>query len=160
MTQKQKKLLWRILAAAVLFVPLYLISEGIVHWAVPRWALLLLFLTYLGLVIRYRLKRRAYQRRLADARQIRIDMEESEEEGRYERRKPRTAARQELVMEPDSYRRDEDGEKVDEPTRVSGDLPAVTEEVDEPTKEQPPTPQTEEESEQVKDYFEEFFSEK
>ena len=124
------------------------------------WALLLLFLTYLGLVIRYRLKRRAYQRRLADARQIRIDMEESEEEGRYERRKPRTAARQELVMEPDSYRRDEAGEKVDEPTRVSGDLPAIAEEVDEPTKEQPPTPQTEEESEQVKDYFEEFFSEK
>lgn len=124
------------------------------------WALLLLFLTYLGLVIRYRLKRRAYQRRLADARQIRIDMEESEEEGRYERRKPRTAARQELVMEPDSYRREEAGEKVDEPTRVSGDLPAIAEEVDEPTKEQPPTPQTEEESEQVKDYFEEFFSEK
>ena len=87
-------------------------------------------------------------------------MEESEEEGRYERRKPRTAARQELVMEPDSYRRDEAGEKVDEPTRVSGDLPAIAEEVDEPTKEQPPTPQTEEESEQVKDYFEEFFSEK
>ncbi len=125
------------------------------------WALLLLFVTYLGLVIRYRLKRRAYQRRLADARQIRIDMEESEEESRYERRKPRASApaRQELVMEPESYRDAEAEEEVDEPTRVSDKLPALAEEVDEPTKTQPPAAGGEE-TEQVRDYFEEFFSEK
>ncbi len=44
MNQKQKKLLIRILAAAVLFVPLYLVSEGIVKAAVPKPALLVLFL--------------------------------------------------------------------------------------------------------------------
>ncbi len=44
MTKKQKKLLWRILAAAVLFVPLYLISEGVVVSPLPRWAVFLLFL--------------------------------------------------------------------------------------------------------------------
>ena len=60
MTQKQKKLLWRILAAAVLFVPLYLISEGIVHWAVPRWALLMLFLVPY-LLVGYDILRKAFQ---------------------------------------------------------------------------------------------------
>ena len=126
------------------------------------WALLLLFVTYLGLVVRYRLKRRAYQRRLADARQIRIDLEDSEEESRYERRRPRTAApaRQELVMEPESYRKAEAEEEADEPTRVSGALPVIAAEVDEPTKTQLPPEQTPEEAEQVRDYFEEFFSEK
>ena len=44
MNKKQKKLLWRIIIAAVFFVPLYLISEEIVHAAVPRWALIVLFL--------------------------------------------------------------------------------------------------------------------
>ena len=44
MTKKQKKLLWRILAAAVLFVPLYLISEGVVVSPLPSWAVFLLFL--------------------------------------------------------------------------------------------------------------------
>ena len=60
MTQKQKKLLWRILAAAVLFVPLYLISEGIVPWPVPRWALLLLFLVPY-LLVGYDILRKAFQ---------------------------------------------------------------------------------------------------
>ena len=121
------------------------------------WALLLLFLTYLGLVIRYRLKRRAYQRRLEDARQIRIDLEGSEEEARYERRSGRspTPARQELVMEPESYRRREE-DAVDEPTRVSGQLPDLP--ADEPTRRQPDVSGAE--GEQVRDYFEEFFSEK
>ena len=56
---------------------------------------------------------------------------------------------QELVMESESYR-EEAEEKVDEPTRVSGDLPSVSEDVEEPTKEQPPAAQAEE-SEQVRD---------
>ncbi|MBQ3724311.1 MAG: cadmium-translocating P-type ATPase [Oscillospiraceae bacterium] len=60
MTQKQKKLLWRILAAAVLFVPLYLISEGIVRWPVPRWALLMLFLVPY-LLVGYDILRKAFQ---------------------------------------------------------------------------------------------------
>ena len=125
------------------------------------WALLLLFLTYLGLVIRYRLKRRAYQRRLADARQIRIDLESDAEEARYERRKPRAAApaRQELVMEPESYRAAEAEEEVDEPTRVSDQLPDLSAPPpDEPTRTQPAL--SGEDKEQVRDYFEEFFSEK
>jgi Cd2+/Zn2+-exporting ATPase len=44
MNKKQKKLLWRIIIAAVFFVPLYLISEDIVRVALPRWALIVLFL--------------------------------------------------------------------------------------------------------------------
>ena len=44
MNKKQKNLLIRIIVAAVFFVPLYLISEGIVKIDLPRWALFLLFL--------------------------------------------------------------------------------------------------------------------
>ena len=44
MNKKQKKLLIRILAAAVLFVPLYLISEGIVSLPIPGWGQIALFL--------------------------------------------------------------------------------------------------------------------
>ena len=44
MTKKQKTLLYRILVAAVLFVPVYLMSEGIVKADLPRWALFGLFL--------------------------------------------------------------------------------------------------------------------
>ena len=42
--KKQKNLLIRIIVATVFFIPLYLISEGIVHVDMPRWALFLLFL--------------------------------------------------------------------------------------------------------------------
>ena len=44
MNRKQKGLLIRIIIAAVFFVPLYLISEDIVHVGLPKWALILLFL--------------------------------------------------------------------------------------------------------------------
>ncbi len=44
MNKKQKNLLTRIIAAAVLFVPLYLISEDIVHTDIPRWVIFLFFL--------------------------------------------------------------------------------------------------------------------
>ena len=44
MNKKQKTLLYRILVAAVLFVPVYLISEGIVQAGLPRWAIFCLFL--------------------------------------------------------------------------------------------------------------------
>ncbi len=44
MNSKQKKLLIRIIIATVFFIPLYLISEGIVRVDMPRWALFLLFL--------------------------------------------------------------------------------------------------------------------
>ena len=44
MNKKQKNLLLRIIIAAVFFVPLYLISEDIVHVSVPKWVVLLLFL--------------------------------------------------------------------------------------------------------------------
>ena len=44
MNKKQKKLLIRIIIAAVFFVPLYLISEEIVPVELPLWLLLILFL--------------------------------------------------------------------------------------------------------------------
>ena len=44
MTRKQKVLLVRILVALAFFIPLYLISEGIVKVELPKWALYALFL--------------------------------------------------------------------------------------------------------------------
>ena len=44
MNKKQRSLLIRIVVAAVFFVPLYLISEGIVRVDMPEWALIALFL--------------------------------------------------------------------------------------------------------------------
>ena len=44
MTKKQKTLLIRIILAAILFVPVYLISEGVVKTNLPRWAVFCLFL--------------------------------------------------------------------------------------------------------------------
>ena len=44
MNKKQKNLLLRIIIAAIFFVPLYLISEDIVHVSVPKWVVLILFL--------------------------------------------------------------------------------------------------------------------
>ena len=44
MTKKQKNLLIRVIVAAVFFVPLYLISEGIIPVELPTWAMLALFL--------------------------------------------------------------------------------------------------------------------
>ena len=42
--KKQKNLLIRIIIATVFFIPLYLISEDIIHVDMPKWALILLFL--------------------------------------------------------------------------------------------------------------------
>ena len=47
MNQKQKNLLLRIIVAAIFFVPLYLISEEIVHVNMPKPALFVLFLILL-----------------------------------------------------------------------------------------------------------------
>ena len=45
MNKKQKTLLWRIIIAIIFFVPLYLISEEIIHIpGFPDWALIVLFL--------------------------------------------------------------------------------------------------------------------
>ena len=44
MNKKQKNLLTRIIVAAMFFVPLYLISEGIVKISIPTWAIIILFL--------------------------------------------------------------------------------------------------------------------
>ena len=119
------------------------------------WALLLLFMTYLALVIRYRMKRRAYQRRLAAARQVRLDLED-EEERRYDRRPASSRPRQELAMEPEKLREDLESTPVDEPTRVTEKVP---EEPEKPA--ETGHADTEEGGEgQVRDYFEEFFSEK
>ena len=118
------------------------------------WALVLLLATYITLVVRYRLKRRAYRRRLANARQLRLDLEEDDEPA-PRRSRPRRK-KTELVMEPESYR--EKASQVDEPTRVSGQLPDITSAPDEPTK--PDLPKLSGDDENVRDYFEEFFNKK
>ena len=130
------------------------------------WSLMLLFMTYLALVIRYRMKRRAYQRRLEAARQIRLDLED-EEERRYERRPASPRPKQELSMEPEKLREDQGTKPMagtaEEPPRAP-DKPQ-----DSPTRplaapEEPGEPdepdQPDEDGPGVRDYFEEFFSEK
>ncbi len=148
------------------------------------WGLVLLFTLYLLLVVRYRAKRRAYQKRLEAARQVRLDLEDEEDEIRYERRvrstrgaKP-SPGKVEVALEPESLRKKEEeapaAPAVDEPTRVSGKLPDVT---DEPTRSDLPSVAAEEtapapeedpgtpeepapEDAPVRDYFEEFFGKK
>lgn len=118
------------------------------------WALVLLLTAYIALVIRYRLKRRAYQRRLANARRIRLDMEEDEAPRPRRRRAPKA----EVVMEPASVKEEPSPDRVDEPTRVSGELPDLKEVTDEPTRAD--LPKIEVEDDRVRDYFEEFFNKK
>ena len=120
------------------------------------WALVLLLIAYITLVVRYRLKRRAYQRRLANARQLRLDLEEDDEPAPKPRARKKKA---EMVMEPESYReKAAEAAQVDEPTRVSGQLPDVSDAVSEPTRAD--LPKVGEPDEAVRDYFEEFFNKK
>ena len=123
------------------------------------WALVLLFAAYILVVVRYRSKRRAYQKRLEMARTVRLDMEDDEEELRQSRRvrattgAPRSRYREDVMLTPDSA--------VDEPTRVTGERPAVSPE-DEPTR---PVPDTKDakaapDRDATRDYFEEFFGKK
>ncbi|MBR4692698.1 MAG: cadmium-translocating P-type ATPase [Oscillospiraceae bacterium] len=59
MNKKQKRLLWRIIIAAVFFVPLYLISEEFVKVDMPGWALIILFLIPY-LLVGYDILRKAF----------------------------------------------------------------------------------------------------
>ena len=60
MNKKQKTLLWRIIIAAVFWVPLFLISEEIVPVALPKWALVILFLIPY-LLVGYDILRKAFK---------------------------------------------------------------------------------------------------
>ena len=124
------------------------------------WALVLLFAAYILVVVRYRSKRRAYRKRLELARTVRLDMEDDEEELRQERRvrattgaAPRRRRREDVMLTPDSA--------VDEPTRVTGERPAVAPE-DEPTRPVPDAKETKDAPgrDATRDYFEEFFGKK
>ena len=59
MNKKQKNLLIRIIIAAVLWVPLFLISEEIIPVELPKWALLILFLIPY-LLVGYDILRKAF----------------------------------------------------------------------------------------------------
>ncbi len=59
MNKKQKNLLIRIIIAAIFFVPLYLISEDIVHVDVPKWVVIVLFLIPY-LLVGYDILRKAF----------------------------------------------------------------------------------------------------
>ena len=59
MNKKQKNLLIRIIVATIFFIPLYLISEGIVDVKMPRWALFILFLIPY-LLVGYDILRKAF----------------------------------------------------------------------------------------------------
>ena len=119
------------------------------------WALVLLIVAYITLVVRYRLKRRAYQKRLANARQLRLDLEDDEPAPKSRPRKKKV----EMVMEPESLREKSRADSVDEPTRVSGQLPKLEDEaVEEPTRADLPKVGADEE--EIHDYFEEFFNKK
>ncbi|MBO4819739.1 MAG: cadmium-translocating P-type ATPase [Firmicutes bacterium] len=61
MNKKQKTLLWRIIIAAIFFVPLYLISEEFIHIeGFPHWALIVLFLVPY-LLVGHDIIRKAFQ---------------------------------------------------------------------------------------------------
>lgn len=143
------------------------------------WALVLLLLVYILLVIRYRARRRAYQKRLENARRIRLDLEEEEDEVRYERRVRASAEahaprQSEIAMAPESYTakspdaEDEDvipEETVDEPTRVRPVRRDAAPEDEQPTRVTPldPEPLTPEDlgdEAEFKDYFDQFFGKK
>ena len=59
MNKKQKTLLWRIIIAAVFWVPLFLISEEIIPVELPKWALIILFLIPY-LLVGYDILRKAF----------------------------------------------------------------------------------------------------
>ena len=59
MNKKQKTLLWRIIIAAVFWVPLFLISEEIIPVEIPKWALIILFLIPY-LLVGYDILRKAF----------------------------------------------------------------------------------------------------
>jgi Cd2+/Zn2+-exporting ATPase len=59
MNKKQKRLLWRIIIAAIFFVPLYLISEEFVKVNLPQWAVIILFLIPY-LLVGYDILRKAF----------------------------------------------------------------------------------------------------
>ena len=116
------------------------------------WLLVLLLTLYLLLVVRYRAKRRAYMRRLANARMAHIPMDDEDEEDEvFETRPQRRAAPEDsstrpiratrpvkkpMYMEPDPV--EEPTRPIDAPTRVTPVLDSEGEE-------------------EVRDYFEEFF---
>ena len=120
------------------------------------WALVLLFAVYIFVVVRYRSKRRAYQKRLAMARTVRLDMEDDEEELRQKRRvhattgAPRRRGREDVMLTPDSA--------ADEPTRVTGEVPSAGAPDNEPTRAVPDADAPN--ADATRDYFEEFFGKK
>ena len=59
MNKKQKTLLWRIIIAAVFWVPLFLISEEIIPVELPKWVILILFLIPY-LLVGYDILRKAF----------------------------------------------------------------------------------------------------
>ena len=115
------------------------------------WLLVLLLTLYLLLVVRYRAKRRAYMRRLANARMAHIPMDDEDEEDEiFETRPQRRAAAEDsatrpiraarpaakpMYMEPDPV--EEQTRPLEASTRV--------------------TPVLGDDEENVRDYFEEFF---
>ncbi len=60
MNKKQKTLLWRIIIAAIFWVPLFLISEEIIAVELPKWALIILFLIPY-LLVGYDILRKAFK---------------------------------------------------------------------------------------------------
>lgn len=113
------------------------------------WILVVLMTLYLLLVVRYRAKRRAYMRRLANARMANIPFDDEDEDEIYETRPQPSAeksatrpiqrskpVKKPMYIEPDPV--EEEDEIEEAPTRVSPVL-------------------GDDEDENVRDYFEEFF---
>ena len=139
--------------------------------------LLLLIGAYLTIVLRYRAKRKAYQKRLDNARKMHFEMEAEEDEVRYERRvkasRPTYSRRNsDVVLEPEERPAEE--AYIDEPTRIDMEPLPVE---DEPTRISAPIsdvfeyepaeetfgeiPAEESEDDQaLRDYFESFFEKK
>ena len=115
------------------------------------WGLVLLFAAYILLVVRYRSKRRAYKKRLEEARQIHLDMDEDDEDVRYVPRPRRgSVPRNSVVLEPEKTHTD------NEPTRELNTGASRRRDADEPTRSMDLSP----EEKKVQEQFDEFFEKK
>lgn len=124
------------------------------------WILVVLLALYLLLVVRYRAKRRAYMRRLANARMVQLDLEDDEEDNEvFETRpQPQSRRRARSVEEDSSTRPMQRTKPLRKPMYIEPD-PVEDEEPEEaPTRVTPVLEQDDDEN--VRDYFEEFFGNK
>ena len=126
------------------------------------WILVVLLGLYLLLVVRYRAKRRAYMRRLANARLAHIDLDDEDEDDEvFETRpQPRAKTKARPAEDTESATRTIRRPKAKKPMYMEPDPVETQPEPEEAPTRVDPVLANEEEDENFRDYFEEFFGNK